>query len=226
MIKVKYLTVEDDVNLFVVGDIHGEYSKLINELNIIGFDYNKDLLIGVGDLVDRGKENEKCVGLLNESWFTTVRGNHEQFCIDALLDSTSAFYHKMDNNGGAWFYQQPEDIQECIAKMFSELPIMLEVKYNGKKYGFVHANLPYQDWEHVKSCLEHSDNLDGGRSVESNCLWSRDIINSMSHIEIGQVDEVFFGHTPLHNPVKLGNCNFIDTGAVFGGKLTIVKLGD
>ena len=52
MIKiVKYLDIDDDVNVYVVGDIHGAYSLLRDKLKEIKFDYNKDLLIAVGDLV-------------------------------------------------------------------------------------------------------------------------------------------------------------------------------
>lgn len=61
--KVKHLEIDEDVNVFVVGDIHGAYSLLMAKLKEIKFNFNSDLLIAVGDLVDRGSENEKCVGL-------------------------------------------------------------------------------------------------------------------------------------------------------------------
>ena len=41
--KVKYLEIDNDVNVFVVGDLHGTYSLLKEELKVIGFNYNKDL---------------------------------------------------------------------------------------------------------------------------------------------------------------------------------------
>ena len=49
--KVKYLEVDGDVNVFVVGDIHGSYTLLKDKLKEVGFNYNTDLLIAVGDLV-------------------------------------------------------------------------------------------------------------------------------------------------------------------------------
>ena len=48
---VKYLDVDDNVNVFVVGDIHASYSLLKEKLKEVGFNFNKDLLIAVGDLV-------------------------------------------------------------------------------------------------------------------------------------------------------------------------------
>ena len=49
--EVKYLEIDDDVNVFVVGDIHAEYTQLMEALKDVGFNFNKDLLIAVGDLV-------------------------------------------------------------------------------------------------------------------------------------------------------------------------------
>ncbi|MCW8041282.1 metallophosphoesterase, partial [Acinetobacter entericus] len=36
--------------LYAVGDIHGCYNLLMNRLNEIGFDFENDLLVAVGDL--------------------------------------------------------------------------------------------------------------------------------------------------------------------------------
>lgn len=54
---------------FIVGDLHGHYSKLIEGLKKINFDTEKDRLFCVGDLVDRGSEIEECLMLLKEKWF-------------------------------------------------------------------------------------------------------------------------------------------------------------
>lgn len=226
---VKYLEIDDDVNVFVVGDIHASYSLLKEELKAIGFNYNTDLLIGVGDIVDRGGENEKCVSLLNEHWFTTVRGNHEQFCIDGAYDSSVAFYHRMSNNGGEWFYKQTEDVIGYIHNRFKQLPILLEVKYRGKKFGFVHADVPVEDWELLKEFVINSDEVNG-RSVVDMCLWNRNIVN-MDMVNIAQVDNVFLGHTVLPKIKQVGNCTFLDTGGCFKKYddmygLSIIKLSD
>ncbi|EPR2511507.1 serine/threonine-protein phosphatase, partial [Shigella flexneri] len=37
-------------------------------------------------------------------------------------------------------------------------------------------------------------------------------------------DHFWFGHTPLRHRVDIGNLHYIDTGAVFGGELTLVQL--
>ena len=65
-------------HIYVVGDLHGCYSLLMQELQNIHFDFQNDLLICTGDLIDRGNENLECISLLDQTWFLTVRGNHEE----------------------------------------------------------------------------------------------------------------------------------------------------
>ena len=235
MIKiVKYLDIDDDVNVYVVGDIHGAYSLLRDKLKEIKFDYNKDLLIAVGDLVDRGNENEKCIGLLNEHWFISIKGNHEDFCYKGMMDDHVKFYHRMHNNGGEWFYNLPEDLMEQVGRRLNQLPILLEVKYKGKKFGFVHGDVPVEDWELLKEMLINNDSV-SDRTIEDYCLWSRGIIDKYLNCgyepNIAQVDNVFLGHTVLDKVTQVGNCTFLDTGGVFkkfdnGYDLSIVNLSD
>lgn len=226
---IKYLDINDDVNVFVVGDIHGCYSLLMSKLKEVGFNKNTDMLIAVGDLVDRGKENEKCIGLLNEKWFTSVKGNHEDFCYKGMMDDSVKFYHRMKNNGGEWFYSLPDDLMTAIGEKLNDLPVLLELKYKEKKYGFVHADVPVEDWELLKEMVLNNDNQIGiDRSIIDACLWSRRIVE-MECVNIAQVDRVFLGHTVLDDVKHIGNCTFLDTGGVFNEydekyKLSIIKL--
>lgn len=226
---IKFLDIEDNRNVFVVGDIHGCYTDLINKLKEIGFNFNSDLLVAVGDLIDRGDENIKCFNLLKEHWFTTIKGNHEDFCVQGNSNYNVEFYHKMKNNGGEWFYQLDEDERNIIANRFKQLPVLIELKYKGKKYGFVHADVPVEDWELLKEMVENNDNqIDSERSVIDACLWSRRIVE-MDHVEIAQIDRVFLGHTVLPEIKHIGNCTFLDTGGVFKEhdkkyRLSIIKL--
>ena len=210
---VEYLDVDDDINVYVVGDIHGCYNTLLDALIRANFDFERDLCIGVGDLVDRGENSLKCVELVDKKWFKTVKGNHEDFCIKGYSDYSIEFYHKMPNNGGEWFYSLDNTTKQNIIAVFNSLPILLEVNYKGRKFGFVHADLPYQDWELVKECLKNNDELNG-RSIADHCMWVRDLVYR-DNVNIAQVDHVFFGHTPLKQIQTSGNCTFLDTGAVF-----------
>ena len=80
------LTIGDNDRVFVVGDIHGEITMLNEKLAEIGFDKERDTLISVGDLIDRGEDSLACLALIQESWFKSVRGNHEDLMINSIIN--------------------------------------------------------------------------------------------------------------------------------------------
>lgn len=49
MNNIKVINIPADKNVYVVGDIHGCYDLLIEELTKHNFDYENDLCISVGD---------------------------------------------------------------------------------------------------------------------------------------------------------------------------------
>ncbi|MCM6404547.1 metallophosphoesterase, partial [Klebsiella pneumoniae] len=94
-------------NIWVVGDLHGCHTLLMNELERVRFDPSRDLLISVGDLIDRGAENVECLELITMPWFMAVRGNHEQMMLDGL--SSSGNVNHWLANGGGWFFNLDYD---------------------------------------------------------------------------------------------------------------------
>ena len=229
MSLIEYLDIDDEINVYIVGDIHGSYTYLLNELKKLNFNFEQDLLISVGDLVDRGEENEKCVDLINQPWFKCVRGNHEDYCIQGANDYHVEFYHKMSNNGGDWFYKYEPELRLAIADKFNVLPYLMEINYRGKKFGIAHADIPVEDWELLKEMLLNNDVLDG-RTIKDHIIWARNIVHK-EYVNIAQIDRVFLGHTVLPKVTDIGNCTFLDTGAVFrkydnGYYLSIVRLSD
>ncbi len=227
----KFLDVNDYREVFVVGDIHGCYSLLTTKLKQVGFNVNTDLLISVGDLVDRGTENEKVFNLLNQHWFKAIKGNHEDFCYKGLFDSTVEFYHKMSNNGGKWFYELPDDIREHVGRKMNSLPTLLEVDFKGARFGFVHADVPVEDWSLLVEMVINEDNdLKMDRSIIESCLWGRKVVY-LDTYNVADIKRVFLGHTVLPSIKDVGNCKFLDTGGVFKQEgqpydLSIVKLSD
>jgi len=203
---------------FVVGDIHGCFSKLDAELVGLAFDPAKDRLFSVGDLVDRGPESEMAVEWLAKSWFHAVRGNHEQMAIDCATGSIDRACYVA--NGGAWFIGLTRAEQLQFADAFRALPIALEVETPHGLFGIVHADCPFDSWSLLGAELQ------GERAwrVAEACAWSRERITSKNESVIEGVVAVIVGHTPVVKPVSFGNVHYIDTGAVFGKSLTIVQI--
>lgn len=78
--KIKDLTAELESRRFlVVGDVHGCIQELKQMLDEREFDRDEDVLISVGDLIDRGESSKGvldfCLGLPR---FHAVEGNHEK----------------------------------------------------------------------------------------------------------------------------------------------------
>ncbi|EEY5738587.1 hypothetical protein C2705_004883 [Escherichia coli] len=203
-------------NIWVVGDLHGCYTNLMNKLDTIGFDNKKDLLISVGDLVDRGAENVECLELITFPWFRAVRGNHEQMMIDGLSERGNVNHWLL--NGGGWFFNLDYDkeiLAKALAHKADELPLIIELVSKGKKYVICHADYPCDEYEFGKP-VDHQQ-----------VIWNRErISNSQDGIvkEIKGADTFIFGHTPAVKPLKFANQMYIDTGAVFCGNLTLIQV--
>lgn len=211
-----YLRINGDQyrHIWAVGDIHGCFNLLKRNMHRVDFDKEKDLLISVGDLIDRGDQNVECLDLVNEKWFRAVRGNHERMAIDTLFNGVPS--HNWLYNGGDWFFMQDYDNEvlsrACLAKA-EQLPLIIEVNTDGKKTVIAHADYP-------------SDEYEFGKPVdEQYVIWSRERIGDENVREIKGADLFLFGHTPMIKGIeKRANQEYIDTGAVFGYGLTMRQI--
>ena len=222
---VKYIDGQQFSAVYIVGDLHGCYSLLIQELKKINFDFSNDLLICTGDLIDRGTENLECVRLLEQPWFCTVRGNHEEMCITGQYDHKIKDIHT--RNGGEWFYQLSSKKQSEIITYFQQLPLVIEVQFEHKVIGVVHADIDIHDWNSFKRDISQGDyKISGVTSAYSNALWGRGRIRQHSaHYDIVEgIDEIYLGHTIVKEHTKIDNCHYIDVGSSFTKKLCIVKV--
>ena len=222
MALVKIWDKEIKGKLWAVGDIHGCYNLLMTRLKEIGFDFENDLLVAVGDLVDRGTQNIECIELLSKPWFTSVRGNHEDLCIGGLHNESYKRCHVA--NGGEWFYMLDGQAMYNIAKTFAGLPVVLEVNHNGKKYGFVHGHIEQNNWDEFKETFTQEPAA--FRDPSELAMWGRERLNdeNQQYTHVSGVDAVIMGHTVTQKPCKRDNCYWIDTGAVHWGTMTILDL--
>lgn len=219
--------------LFVVGDIHGHFTLLEEKLIGVGFDKSTDILISVGDLVDRGPESHLAGFYATRSWFYFVRGNHEVMC---LSPHGGTPWHV--SNGGGWFHEMEPDKRNRMIAILNDAPYILEaVTPSGRLVGFVHASYPQEydgsyDWVRAQ---EYSQNPQAQDEI---LLWDRYMVgrartaaatgdkgaDARANFIIKNVDHVYFGHTPLREPLTVGNCTWLDTGAFATGNLTVLEI--
>ncbi|HCI6561409.1 TPA: serine/threonine protein phosphatase [Klebsiella pneumoniae] len=203
-------------NIWVVGDLHGCYTNLMNRLDGVGFDPAQDLLVSVGDLIDRGSENVECLELITMPWFRAVRGNHEQMMIDGL--SAHGNVNHWVANGGGWFFYLDYDkeiLAKALAHKATELPLIIELVTGNRKVVICHADYPHNEYEFDKPVSEEM------------VIWNRDRVSDAQDGNVSEItgaDLFIFGHTPARQPLKFANQMYIDTGAVFCGRLTLVQI--
>ncbi len=217
----KVLNVGYDKRVFYVGDIHGEFLKLTEKLLEIGFNKETDILVSVGDLIDRGENSLACLELITEPWFHAVRGNHEELMIRSIINKCDNHLSCWLSNGANWYFdlnQEDRMYANDLVRIASELPYVIEVNHKGKKTVVCHANYPSDEYSGE---IEKEDLHD--------IIWDRSRINNLKSngliTTIKGADHFVFGHTPVRRDISAGNCNWIDTGAVFGKELTIIQVG-
>lgn len=106
-------------HVWVVGDIHGCFSLLMAKLRLCHFDPWQDLLVSVGDVIDRGPDSLRCLKLLRKRWIIAVRGNHEQMGLDALATGEQFLWFM---NGGSWFAQAEQPAATAALETCRQLP--------------------------------------------------------------------------------------------------------
>lgn len=195
-------------HVWVVGDLHGCFSLLMAKLRQCHFDPWQDLLVSVGDVIDRGPDSLRCLRLMRKSWIVAVRGNHEQIALDALATGEQLSWFM---NGGAWFAHADQPAARLALEACRKLPWILELRCRSGIHVVAHADYPDDDYQWQKE-------VDLQR-----VLWDRArLMNNGNGIR--GADHFWFGHTPLRHRLDRDNLHYIDTGAVFGGELTLVQL--
>lgn len=215
----------DYAAIYVVGDLHGCYRLLMQELEKIRFNFEQDLLICTGDLVDRGSENLECISLLDQPWFLSVRGNHEEMCIKGREDVWIQDMHA--RNGGKWFYLLSTEKQDKLSEILSKLPLVIEIQLEDKKIGILHADIDIHDWNQFKTNIAKGERkIPGLTSAYTNALWGRGRIrhHSKRYGTVKNIDEIYLGHTIVQRHTQIDNCHYIDVGSSYTQQLCIVKI--
>ena len=192
---------------YAVGDVHGHFTKLQQQLDAIGFNQDVDRLFSVGDLVDRGPECDRVLDWLAKPWFHPVRGNHEDMAIRWPRGNMQPENYLA--NGGGWNISNPTSLQREIAESLDSLPLAIEVETGAGLVGIVHADCPYGNWNVLKSVHEA-----GLTKYEREVLlWDRRRITEMDATPVAGLRALIVGHTPVMQHKVLGNVHYIDSGA-------------
>ncbi|WP_164968869.1 metallophosphoesterase family protein [Malaciobacter mytili] len=206
------------LNTYVVGDVHGCFYTLKNLLSKL--EKNSEIIF-VGDLCDRGLYSKEVIELIIQNKYKSILGNHDEYMIMHAIESINGIdnrWFREDYMGGKQTIESYKNDIETLKRHITWLKtlpryIMIE------KYFITHGfGLPYFQRKNSISAYEGliknriEDKEDWGYDWEHN--WEKyDVIN-------------IFGHTD-YEKVQIGNNYYgIDTGCVYGRKLTAIKLNN
>lgn len=230
-----------------MGDIHGAYRALLQCLQRSSFDYDNDMLIQLGDVVDGFDEVYECVEeLMKLKNLIAIKGNHDEWFINFCQTG----YHEQH-----WM-QGGKGTVISYLKHAGKKPNLI----TSKLFGF-NANIYPQDVPDshkqffANQVLYHVDDqnncfVHGGfnryqsfyNQPDQTYFWDRSLF--IDALEFEQMHKklpditfeittsfrrIFIGHTntlvlKTDKPVNAAMVTNVDTGAGLGGKLTIMDV--
>jgi diadenosine tetraphosphatase ApaH/serine/threonine PP2A family protein phosphatase len=198
------------VATYIIGDVHGCYEELCELLSSIGPTAD-DRVIFVGDLVVRGPDSASVARLAMNGTIpnqTVILGNNEAKLRPTLggdpTYATPAVLRTLEQLRSAGILAEALDY-------FDALPLYLDLD----AYAIVHAGVrPGRPLaEQSRGDLLRIKTLDG---TPEGPMW---------YDEYDGPQTVIFGHHVVKDPLFLPFAINIDTGCVYGGKLTALELG-
>jgi diadenosine tetraphosphatase ApaH/serine/threonine PP2A family protein phosphatase len=206
--------------LFAIGDIHGCPDELAVMLKTIA-PRAGDTVVFIGDYIDRGPSARDVIDQVldlerGDSELVLLKGNHEDMML-SFLGLPGNYGESFLFNGGVATLESYGVGEANLSRAIEHVPdahlefmSRLAVSYLRPPYLFVHAGImPTRQLEEQQT---------------EDLLWIRQEFIFNPH----RIDAtVVFGHTPMRGvmidlPYKLG----IDTGLVYGGKLTCVEFNE
>ena len=202
---------------FVVGDIHGRLDLLQILLEQTQFTKATDRLFAVGDLIDRGAQSPECIQMLNEPWFFSARGNHEQMMLNALQDSWwkhrgASLTDDFDvntglwlSNGGGWALGHSYAELCDLAAIIEQTPVAIVVGEGATRFNVLHAEFFGSDEDLLAG--------DFGDAVKERALWGRSNISGNCALATVEGSAIFCGHTIVGSVGRVGRHIYLDTGS-------------
>ncbi len=202
------------VKKFIIGDVHGCLDMLERLMQKIPWTPKRDTLIFLGDYIDRGEDPKGVVDYvlrLHQQCprIVCLKGNHEAMFLNFLRGVESEMFIV---NGG-WRTMESYgsyNLQDDVTAIPSE---------HRRFYASLKPYTELDDYYVVHAGFKPGVAIE--QQTEEDMLWIRRTFIS-SNYDFGK--KVIFGHTPFQEPLVMKNKIGLDTGAVYGNRLTCLEL--
>jgi hypothetical protein len=206
------------VRTIIVGDVHGCAEELAQLLDAVAFT-SGDRLVFVGDLVARGPDSLGVLDIARTTGAIVVRGNHEQKLLDWL-------------EGRERWIRGVASAKPPIGKMHRDLGrILRPIDWSLLKSSVLWLDLPEHDLRVVHAGVDpnvpfeqqKSDTLlrvrtvlaPGSKRGQGHVLWG---------LRYSGPPHIVFGHNAAPGLQLHPWATGLDTGCVYGGRLTAMVL--
>jgi len=211
----------------IIGDVHGCISELKALLKKVEFDPGKDIGISLGDLTDRGPDSAACILLMKDMGFKLCHSNHDARFINWKAKENALARGHVDHNDvllkdvhvttlkGIQGHPRESEIWEYLQNYH----LIYEFSSSDTVYhcihgGYIPANGPSTSkrWIIRLRKLENKTNQPIKHdSSKDATIWPK----------LWQGPQrVIFGHMIFNKPAFFEHAIGIDTGCVFGGRLS------
>jgi serine/threonine protein phosphatase 1 len=231
--------------VFCLGDIHGAHKALVQVLKRCEFDYENDLLITIGDIVDGWGDSYMCVEeLLKIPNRIDIMGNHDNWFRVFLERGVHEVAWTQGGLSTAKSYARAADVDLMVQKINTYDGAGFTLNLNSGDVPQSH-HIFFRRQHHYYKDEMNNLFIHGGfnnmtplnETLAYNMMWDRHLWNkhlkimgtSMKIIYKEDFNQIFIGHTTTtqigtDNPVHIDKLWNVDTGAGGGGKLTIMNV--
>jgi protein phosphatase len=213
----------------IIGDVHGCFDELITLFDKLGYTIDGDQVtppegrkaVFVGDLVDRGPKIPQVLRLamrmVEQGTAFCVPGNHDMKLMRKLKGRDVQITHGLAESLAQLAGEPPEFTKE-VAKFIDDL--VSHYVFDDGKLVVAHAGMK-EEMQGRGSGKVREFALFGETTGETDDYGLPVRYNWAS--EYRGKPMVVYGHTPIVEPEWLNRTINIDTGCVFGGKLTAFR---
>ncbi len=215
----------------VIGDIHGCIKELCTLLASTELKANivTDLIISVGDLVDRGEDSKGVIDLLRQFNVVTVKGNHDDKWVrhktNEMRELLEPGYKNKMRRMHPHNKEQFDKLEQKDFDWLKALPDSIKFRAADQDYYVVHGGFMGQSNPETQdpkiTCRLRYVDKDTGMMKSNREDFTKAPPDSVYWTEKWtRPERVIYGHE-ARDEVNINNgCYGIDTGCVYGNKLT------
>ena len=222
---------EETFSYDIIGDIHGCFDELCELLSKLNYEVDAEFFsvkppegrkaVFLGDLCDRGLKNVEVLRLVmnmvNKEDAYCVMGNHDNKLLRKLNGRNVQLTHGLDRTVEQLEKEEPE-FRECVKIFLNGL--VSHYIFDQGKLAAAHAGIK-EEYQGRTSRQVHSFCLYGETTGETD-QYGLPIHYPWAEEYKGKA-LVVYGHIPNAEVLSVNNTICIDTGCVFGGKLTAFR---